>query len=143
VTAFEVEQPILNSPFEEPAEYWQIEEGQAPKRVQGRRSAGYFYRDPAAPQPEPGESVRGIWQELELVSLIRDRLAQWRESGYAGATRTTLDLIRHWRRGGRQHPLFFAQLEAAETIICLDRPAVGMAVFSARIPPSSGRQARA
>ncbi len=27
MSAFEVEQPILNSPFEEPAEHWQIEEG--------------------------------------------------------------------------------------------------------------------
>ena len=36
-----------------------------------------------------------------------------------GTTRTTLDLIRHWRREGRERPLFFAQLEAAETIIFL------------------------
>ena len=40
--------------------------------------------------------------------------------GYPGATRTTLDLIRHWRREGRERPLFFAQLEAAETIIFLN-----------------------
>ena len=93
MSAFEVEQPILNSPFEEPAEHWQIEEGQAPKRATGRRRAGYFYRDPKAPPPEAGQPARGEWQELELVNLIRERLAQWREAGYPGATRTTLDLI--------------------------------------------------
>jgi type III restriction enzyme len=92
VSAFEVEQPILNSPFEEPREHWQIEEGHAPRRLPERRRAGYFYRDPAAPQPEPGEPARGAWQELELANLIRERLAQWREAGYPGATRTTLDL---------------------------------------------------
>jgi type III restriction enzyme len=119
MTSFEVDQPILNSPFEEPAEHWQIEEGKAPKRVPERRRAGYFYRDPTAPEPEPGEPARGTWQELELVNLIRERLAEWRAAGYSGATRTTLDLIRYWRREGREHPLFFAQLEAAETIIFL------------------------
>ncbi len=51
MSAFEVEQPILNSPFEEPGEHWQIEEGHAPKRLPERRRAGYFYRGPKAPQP--------------------------------------------------------------------------------------------
>ena len=73
--------------------------------------------------PRPAQPARGEWQELELVNLIRERLAQWREAGYPGATRTTLDLIRHWRRDGREQRLFFAQLEAAETIIFLTRRA--------------------
>jgi type III restriction enzyme len=119
MSAYEVEQPILNSPFEEPAEHWLIQEGDAPKREQGRRRAGYFYRDPKAPQPEPGQPARGDWEELQLVNLIRERLAQWRAAGYPGASRTTLDLIRHWRREGREQRLFFAQIEAAETIIFL------------------------
>lgn len=118
MSAFEVEQPILNSPFEEPGEHWHIEEGAAPKRLAGRRRAGYFYRDPRA-TPEPDHPARGDWQELELVNLVRDRLAQWRDAGYPGATRTTLSLIGHWRRDGRARRLFFAQLEAAETIIFL------------------------
>ena len=120
MSAFEVEQPILNSPFDEPTEHWQIEEGRAPKRSPARRRAGYFYRDPKAPAPEADHPARGEWQELELVNLIRERLAQWREANYAGVTRTTLDLIRHWRREGRERRLFFAQLEGAETIIFLN-----------------------
>lgn len=119
MTAFEVDQPILNSPFEEPAEHWQIEDGRAPKRVPERRRAGYFYRDPKAPQPEAGQPSRGEWQQLELVNLIRERLEQWREASYPGASRTTLDLIRHWRREGREQRLFFAQIEAVETIVFL------------------------
>jgi len=120
MSAYEVEQPILNSPFEEPAEHWLIQEGQTPTRAPGRRQAGYFYRNPKAPQPEPGEPARGDWEELELVNLVRERVAQWREAGYPGATRTTLDLIRHWRREGREQRLFFAQIEAAETVIFLN-----------------------
>jgi type III restriction enzyme len=120
MTAFEVEQPILNSPFREPTEHWEIEEGKAPKRMAVRRRAGYFYRDPKAPPPEADQPARGEWHELELVNLIRERLGAWRNDGYPGATRTTLDLIRHWRRDGRQRPLFFAQIEAAETVIFLN-----------------------
>jgi type III restriction enzyme len=119
MTAFEVDRPILNSPFEEPAEHWRIEDGRAPERIAERRRAGYFYRDPKAPPPEAGQPSRGEWEELELVNLIRERLAQWREAGYPGASRTTLDLIRHWRRDGREQRLFFAQVEAAETTIFL------------------------
>ncbi|MGV0071290.1 BPTD_3080 family restriction endonuclease [Mycobacterium colombiense] len=118
MSTFEVEQPILNGPFQEPDEHWQIEEGQEPKRVAGRRLAGYFYRDPKASPPDPGQPARGAWQELELVNLIRERLAQWRELGYPGTSRTTQELVQYWCRE-RQRPLFFAQVEAAETIIFL------------------------
>lgn len=120
MSAYEVDQPILNSPFEEPGEHWLIRDGHAPRKESGRRRAGYFYRDPKAPQPEPGQSARGEWEELELVNLVRERVARWREAGYPGSTRTTLDLIRHWRRDGRQQRLFFAQIEAAEAIIFLN-----------------------
>ena len=119
MSSFEVERPILNSPFEEPAEHWQIEEGRPAKHETGRRSAGYFYRDPKAPPPEAGQPARGSWQELELVNLIRDRVGEWREAGYPGVTRATLDLLRYWHREGRKQRLFFAQLEAAEAIIFL------------------------
>src|SRR5262249_725238 len=34
-------------------------------------------------------------------------------------TRTTLELLHWWQRGGRERPLFFAQREAAETIVFL------------------------
>ncbi len=120
MSSFEVEEPILNSPFEEPLEHWKIEEGTAPQRAQGRRRAGYFYRDPKGLEPEPGQAARGEWQELELVNLVRERLSLWREAGYPGASRTTLDLLRHWGREGRAQPLFFAQVEAAETLIFLN-----------------------
>src|SRR3990172_10646479 len=116
---FEVEEPILNSPYEEPAEHWYIEEGKEPEKRQGRRRAGYFYRDPKAPQSSGEHEARGQWIELVLVNLVRERLKEWRFQGYPGVTRTTLELLHYWRREGRHHRLFFAQLEAAETTIFL------------------------
>src|SRR4051794_21669477 len=119
MSSFEVEQPILNSPFREPAEHWQIEEGRPPQRAEGRRHAGYFYRDPIRAEPEPVQAVRGDCVELELVNIDRARLAASRETGYPGASRTSRDLTRHWRRDGRERPLFFAKLEGADTVIFL------------------------
>jgi type III restriction enzyme len=120
MSTFEVGEPILNSPYEEPAEHWLLEEGNVPERAPGRRAAGYFYRDPKAPPPEDGAPARGQWVPLQLVNLIRERVARWRAQGYPGASRTTLELLAYWRREGRQHRLFFAQIEAAETIVFLN-----------------------
>ena len=52
---YEVPEPILNSPFAEPAEHWHIVEGEPPERWSGRRPAVYYYRDPnAKPAGEGG-----------------------------------------------------------------------------------------
>jgi type III restriction enzyme len=115
---FEVATPILNTPFDEPAEYWLIEEGKMPVRQHGRRPAGYYYRRPNAPD-EGEHAARGEWRELELVNLIRFRMAEWRAAGRPGVTRTTRELIEYWTREGRHPRLFFAQREAAEAIIFL------------------------
>jgi type III restriction enzyme len=120
VPDYEVPEPILNSPYYEPAEHWNIEEGASPEKRPGRRPAGYFYRDPKAPPSDSEHDARGTWQELKLANLIRDRVKQWRSQGYPGVTRTTLDLLNYWQREGRQHRLFFAQIEAAEAIIFLN-----------------------
>ncbi|MFZ0887458.1 MAG: DEAD/DEAH box helicase family protein [Candidatus Binataceae bacterium] len=116
---YEVPEPILNSPYEEPAAHWLIEEGKIPEKRPGRREAGYWYRDPKAPAADTEHEARGVWQPLERVNLIREDIKKWRAAGYPGASRTTIDLLNYWQREGRQHRLFFAQLEAAETIIFL------------------------
>jgi len=111
---YEVPEPILNSPYDEPQLYWEIREGEPPEKRQGRRAACYYL-------PEPGASEsRGQRIELTLVNRIRERLAKWRDAGYPGASRTTLELLAYWRRDGRRVRLFFAQLEAVETIIFLN-----------------------
>lgn len=116
---YEVEQPILNSPYDEPDEYWHIEEGVPSERKEGRRRAGYFYRDPSIPITLTEHEARGLWVELTLVNLIRERIKDWRNQGYPGVTRTTFELLKYWQREGRLQRLFFAQLEAAETMIFL------------------------
>ena len=119
MSTYEVPQPIQNSPFEPPTRYWHIVEGEAPELREGRRKAAYFYRDPKARDAQGQARTGGTPIELELVNLIRERVEAWREEGYPGVTRTTLELLEWWTRDGRDRPLFFAQREAAETIIFL------------------------
>jgi type III restriction enzyme len=84
----------------------------------------YFYRDPKSVPDQYDQSQVGIAIELKLVNRIRERLNAWRHlalKGEGGVTRTTMELMNYWRREGRgpRKRLFFAQLEAAETIIFL------------------------
>src|SRR5437588_4057426 len=95
--SFEVDEPILNRPFDEPTEHWVIEEGKSPERRLGRRSAGYFYRDPGTPMTGD-QFTRGDWVELELVNFIRSRLAEWRGGGYPGVAGRTSELLEYWSR---------------------------------------------
>jgi type III restriction enzyme len=125
---YEVEQPILNLPYEEPKKYWFIQEGEQPTRTTGRRPSIVF-----PPRNQTGEWTpqAGVLNrskeyvgayELALVMLIRERVKKWRNEGYNGVSRTSLDLLKWWRRDGRDDNkrLFYAQLEAAETIILLN-----------------------
>lgn len=116
---YQVPEPIINSPYDEPKQHWNIVEGEQPQLLPDRRPAVYFYRDPKAKAGKDYRGDRGVPIELKLVNLIRDRVKAWRTAGYPGVTRTTSELLQWWRREGREKRLFFAQVEAAETIIFL------------------------
>ena len=121
MSGHEVPEPILNSPFEEPGEHWRISEHDPPERRSGRRPAAYTYHPPHHDTRADGDHG-GIGIELKLVNRIRAKLDEWRPlalRGEGGVTRTTMELLRHWRRAERRFRLFFAQLEAAETLIFL------------------------
>lgn len=119
MTNFEVPEPILNSPYEEPKEYWRIMEGESSQRIPGRRPASYYYKPPGSQPTLFGAEDLGTVIELKLVNRIRDRVKQWKDADYSGASRTTLELLKYWTRDGRETRLFFAQMEAVETIIFL------------------------
>lgn len=111
-----VDQPILNNPFEPPKEYWVFEDG-LPRREQGRRPAGYWRtrRERTKKMAVTAEE----FVELDEVNKIRKRVAEWKNNGYPGASRITLDLLKQWSNTERDRKLFFCQLEAVETIIWL------------------------
>ncbi|MCL6566744.1 MAG: DEAD/DEAH box helicase family protein [Acidobacteriia bacterium] len=114
-----IDQLILNSPYQEPAEYWSYNrERREFIRKPGRRPAGYVRASESSKSfDDPGEFI-----ELPLVNKIRPRVKAWREADYPGATGITKRLLKHWwdaeqRESNRR--LFFCQLEAIETLIWL------------------------
>lgn len=113
---FEVDQPIINDAYEEPARHWQIRKGEKPTLVEKRRAASYFFR-PARLQP--GIPPGGLPLKLEEVNRIRDERKRWRADGYPGATSVTRELLDYWERPERDRKIIFAQREAAEAIIFL------------------------
>lgn len=124
--AFEVEQPIISSPYAEPEEYWYIQAGEAPRRLDGRRPSFVFRPRNQREEWDLSDGTLARMPryesayEMVLVNRLREKVGEWRDAGYPGVTRTSLELLRWWRRDGREHRLFFAQLEAAETIIFLN-----------------------
>lgn len=113
-----IDQLIINSPFEEPKEYWSYNrETQGFDRSPGRRPAGYVRaaRDTKRRYDDPGEFV-----EIELVNKIRPRVKAWREAGYPNVTGTTKKLLEYWNNTDvREHQPFWCQMEAIETAIWL------------------------
>ena len=123
--SFEVGEPILNSPFAEPTAHWYLRRGDEPEKREGRRPSFVFQPTTVSAAWDTSDHLLEQLDDYErayalaLVNRVRDRVREWRAAAYPGATRVTLDLLTHWRRDGRHQPLFFAQLEAAETVIFL------------------------
>lgn len=124
-----VENPIINSAFDEPEFHWIIEKGKLPEKRAGRRLASYYFRVPEGAargkgkkdkQQELFESDKpGTEVEIEVANQIRERLKRWKERDYVGATPITQELLTLWQSEDRLQRLFFAQREAAEAVILL------------------------
>jgi len=101
---------IINIPHHEPQRHWSQAKDGTLQLVERRRPAGYEIFDVRA------NTRRTV--DLPLVNTIRERVAQWRASHYEGATIISRNLLEHWHdESARQHPFYFCQLEAIETLI--------------------------
>jgi type III restriction enzyme len=119
-----IENPIINSPFDEPTRHFRFsDEGITNEVVDGRRTSSYFV--PIAKPKKKGakqlqfdtEWTQDRIEENKLVNDIRRRVALWRKGGYVGVTPTTARLIAYWTDPTREKKLFFCQNEALETAI--------------------------
>lgn len=114
--AAQIDQLIINSPFERPAAYWTYErETQQFKLKDGRRPAGYV----VATEASQTFDDPGVFVPLPTVNAIRERVDDWRARGYPGATGISKRLLEHWRdiEEREDRRFFFCQLEAIETLI--------------------------
>ena len=120
-----IENPILNSPFEEPTRHFKFsDEGITDEIVNERRVSSYFI--PIAPpkkqKSKQMEFVETQWtksriEENKFINQIREKVAIWRKGQYQGITKTTEQLLEYWRNLERDRKLFFCQIEALETAI--------------------------
>src|ERR1022692_1109585 len=117
-----IENPIINSPFDEPARHFRFsDEGITNEEVEGRRTSSYFV--PIAKAKKKGakqlqfdtEWTQDRIEENKLVNDIRRRVGMWRDGGHVGVTPTTARLIVYWTDPNREKKLFFCQNEALET----------------------------
>ncbi|MDO4569609.1 MAG: DEAD/DEAH box helicase family protein [Planctomycetia bacterium] len=132
------EQPVLNTPYEEPGRHWELLPNCQPTQniKQTRRPSSYL-----SPIPRPQSIVGGTEQQLSLdlgeiqfdndidkynisnqVNAIRQRVRQWRDlpKSHWKVTPETTRLLQHWRnhKSTGLRP-FFCQIEAIETLIWL------------------------
>jgi hypothetical protein len=96
MSEFEVAEPILNSPFEEPRHYWYIREGETPQKRESRRPAFVFPpRDQSVGWTHDGyvlkpSTLYPTGYELALVNLIRDRRTPWEQAATRRAREATV-----------------------------------------------------
>ncbi|MGL4552178.1 MAG: BPTD_3080 family restriction endonuclease, partial [Gemmataceae bacterium] len=124
-----IENPILNSPFDEPDRHFRFDDdGITDQVVEGRRPSSYFIPIASPRQKTKQLSLEAEWAKDEArenaeINGIRSRVKLWRDQGCPGVTPTTRALLDHWRDHTRERRLFFCQIEAAETFIFLTESA--------------------
>jgi type III restriction enzyme len=119
-----IENPVLNSPFEEPKRHFRFtEDGITDEIVEERRISQYFVPIPRAKKKSAKQlSFESEWtadriEENKEINRIREKVAIWRKGGYVGITKITARLLEYWKQEDRERKLFFCQIEALETAI--------------------------
>ena len=125
-----IDNPVINSPFEEPKRHFKFNaRGITEDIADGRRRSEYFMPFPK-PKKQSG-AAQAAQMQFELpdsdlreantfINSVRTRVAAWRNSGYPGVTPTTRRLLEHWNNPENEPRLYFCQREAVETAIYLN-----------------------
>jgi type III restriction enzyme len=124
-----IENPVINSPFEEPQRHFRFtDEGITDETVESRRSSAYFI--PIPPPKKKGKQIALFTQwtndrveENKFINRVRDAVAKWRRGRYVDITKTTGRLFDYWKDPNRERKLFFCQIEAMETAIYISEVA--------------------
>jgi type III restriction enzyme len=119
-----IENPILNSPFDEPLRHFRFgEEGITAEIIAGRRASSYFLPIPASrrrsAQIQLADTTFDRIEANPFINRLRIAVGDWRRLGWEGASPTTRRLLEHWTDPQRERKLFFCQVEAIETAVYL------------------------
>ena len=121
-----IENPVINSPFEEPQRHFIFtDRGITEDITEGRRRSEYFIPMPR-PRNQTQDAQMTLLPDAELreanvfINKVRAQVTAWRNSGYPGVTPTTKRLLAYWNNSENEPRLFFCQREAVETAIYLN-----------------------
>lgn len=127
MTKVAIENPVVNSSFEEPQRHFKFNaRGITEEIANGRRRSEYFMPFPK-PRRQSGQAQlqfelpdRDLREANTFINSVRTRVTAWRNSGYPGVTPTTRRLLEHWNNSENEPRLYFCQREAVETAIYLN-----------------------
>ncbi|WP_316227056.1 BPTD_3080 family restriction endonuclease [Bradyrhizobium sp. SZCCHNS3052] len=137
-----LDNPILNSPFGYPSRHWALDDAGKPTgAIKEERRRSEYIVPIATSKRKAGGQEELVFADIEgasatrandTVNEIRASVDAWRNLSTipTGVTHETARLIMHWRDKARERPLFFCQVEAAETIIWLAEVAAKSARYS-------------
>jgi len=127
------ENPILNSPYEEPKLHYATDADGSLNYNDIREGRRIFSPDiqviPTRQGPQGSIfEVNDFAEEygLHIINLCRKEIGKWRNEKYPNTTRVTKELLSFWFENPERHAtkqLFFAQREAVETAIWLNEVA--------------------
>lgn len=118
-----IENPVINSPFDEPKKHFRFSDDGITNEIIGTRRISSYFIPIAKPKKKGRQlSFDTEWtqdrvEENKFINQVRSRVAQWRNGGYIGITKTTAHLLEYWGDPDRDRKLFFCQIEALETLI--------------------------
>lgn len=121
-----VENPVINSPFEEPQQHYQLNDDGQPTGIvsTGRRPSMQIVPVASArrriKQAELDLGDAEVHTKVnQLVNDIREVVSAWRKARWPKTSPETRRLLEHWTAPDRGRKLFFCQIEALETVIYL------------------------
>lgn len=127
-----IENPVINSPFEEPQRHFKFNaRGITEEIAEGRRRSEYFMPFPKPKKRSGKAQTAEVQMQFELpdrdlreanafINSVRTQVTAWRNSGYPDVTPTTRRLLEHWNNPENEPRLYFCQREAVETAIYLN-----------------------
>ncbi|MDD5025900.1 MAG: DEAD/DEAH box helicase family protein [Candidatus Peribacteraceae bacterium] len=127
-----MEDPILNSPYNEPSRHFGADErGLTQEVVESRRPSSFYIPVPKAKTKQKqldlhlAEGAFGseLQKENEFINKVRAKIKEWRAIGYSGITKASRDLLMYWKDESRDNKLFYCQIEALETLMYINEVA--------------------
>jgi type III restriction enzyme len=124
MSALDLSNPIINSPYQGPERYFELgRDGPTGRILEGRRPSESFIPVPMSRKGRLGQQRLDLdltgerREQNQLINAIRYQVELWRARGYPGVTPYSRKLLEYWSH--RQEPVLFCQREAAETAIFL------------------------